>query len=72
MLKRVCCVLLLLGVLVSLPVMAVDYHHSRTDGEHIVGTSVGQQSSNQAYSTCASLLDASPSSFALYWMGDLP
>src|SRR5688572_27378007 len=49
MLKRVCCVLLLLGVLVSLPVKALDYHHSRTDGEYIVGTSVGQQSSNQAF-----------------------
>jgi len=61
----------LLGVLVSLPVLAVDYHHSRTDGEQIVGTSVGQQSSNQAFNIFDSLLDAASASFALFWMGDL-
>lgn len=71
MIKRVSRILLLLGLLASLPVMAVDYHHSRTDGMQVLGTSVGQQSSNQAFNIFDSLLDAAASNFALFWMGEL-
>lgn len=71
MIKRSGRILLLLGLLATLPVMALDYHHSRTDGYHISGTSVGQQASNQAFNIFDSLLDSAAANFALYWMGDL-
>lgn len=71
MIKRVSRILLLLGLLATLPVMAIDYHHSRTDGVQVFGTSVGQQSSNQAFNIFDSLLDAAASNFALYWMGEI-
>jgi len=71
MIKRVSRILLLLGLLATLPVLAIDYHHSRTDGVQVIGTSVGQQSSNQAFNIFDSLLDAAASNFALYWMGEL-
>ena len=58
------------GVVATLPVFALDFHHWRTDGQHIRGTSIGQQSTNQAYNMFDTLLDVGSSSFALYWKGE--
>jgi hypothetical protein len=70
MLKRLVLLLLLLGV-VSLPSFAVDFHHWRTDGFHVSGSSIGQQASNFAFNITDSQTDPGASSFAEYWEGEL-
>jgi hypothetical protein len=59
-----------LGLLSSLPVFALDYTDWRTDGIHLRGSSIFQQSSNQAFNLTDSLMDAGSGAFALYWVSD--
>jgi hypothetical protein len=71
MFKRSFPVWFLLTLLVTLPVLAFDFNYSRTDGGHVFGTSIGQQSSNQAYSIHDLFTDPNQSNYALFWNSEL-
>jgi hypothetical protein len=47
--KRSALIWLILAVLAAIPVFAFDYHDWRTDGIHVAGSSIRQQSSNQGF-----------------------
>ena len=49
---------MILALLAAAPVVALDFHGWRTDGIYIQGSSVNQQSSNQANNIHDDLLDA--------------
>ncbi|MFN3648089.1 MAG: hypothetical protein ACK47B_00805 [Armatimonadota bacterium] len=71
MLKRSAVLWMLLASLATLPVFARDFRSWRTDGIHLRGSSVGQQSTHQAFNLYESLLDTGALDLSLYWKGAL-
>src|SRR6266513_1550153 len=57
-------------LLTAVPVFALDFTDWRMDGIRIQGTSIFQQSSNQAFNLHDTLMDASDTRFAFYWQGE--
>ncbi len=71
MLKRGAFFWLVLALLATLPVFAYDYHHWRTDGQHVFGSSIRQQSSNQAFNLFDDFSDPAASSYTIFWKNEL-
>src|SRR4051812_5501250 len=69
MLKRSLFVWGALALLAVMPAFSFDFPHYRSDSSQLSGTSIGQQSSNQAYNLHESTFDASSSNLGIYWKG---
>lgn len=67
MLKRTLPLWILLALAAAIPGLGHDFHSWRTDGIAVLGTSVGQQSSHQAFNLHDSATDAGATSYALFW-----
>jgi hypothetical protein len=74
MIKRSVPLLLLLvlfAVALSRRSAAYDFHGWREDGTSRFGSSIGQQSTHQAFNLYEDFIDPAFGSFALYWKGEL-
>lgn len=69
MVKRAALVWIAL-ILLVMPVLAMDFDHSRMDGSIQRDSSINQQSSNTAFNLFEVLMEAASSSFSLYWLGE--
>ncbi|MBM3459909.1 MAG: hypothetical protein FJX77_15415, partial [Armatimonadetes bacterium] len=69
--KRILFCLLFVGLLAIVPGRATDFHYWRTDGVHIAGSSIGQQSSNLGFNVQDSLTDPGATNLALFWQNEL-
>jgi hypothetical protein len=63
--------LFLVALVAGIPVLGLDFHSWRSDGFHVFGSSVGQQSSNLAFNAFESLFDIANTNLGLYWKGGL-